>query len=266
MGCITYHARVNGVSETATTELRALEAYCDELLDADRFSDYCPNGLQVEAGGGVRRLVTGVTASLALIRAAAEAGADTLLVHHGYFWKGEDPAVRGVKAARLRELFARGISLLAYHLPLDAHPELGNNRRLGDQLGLPGARPLEAEGLLWGSDLDTPLGAEALAARITERLGREPLHVGEGPAQIRRVGWCTGAAQGMIERAAELGLDAYITGEVSEPTVHLAREHGIHFFSAGHHATERYGVQALGDHLAERFGFDHRFIDIPNPV
>ncbi|MGD8310295.1 MAG: Nif3-like dinuclear metal center hexameric protein [Chromatiales bacterium] len=248
------------------TELQALEAYCDELLDADRFDDYCPNGLQVEAGGGVQRLVTGVTASLALIRAAAEAGADTLLVHHGYFWKGEDPVVRGVKAARLRELFARGISLLAYHLPLDAHAELGNNRQLAERLGLTGAKALDEGGLLWGCDLETPLDSTGLAERIAKALDRVPLHAGEGPAAIRRLAWCTGAAQGMIERAAALGFDAYVTGEVSEPTVHLAREHGIHFFSAGHHATERYGVRALGSHLAERFGFEHRFIDIPNPV
>jgi dinuclear metal center YbgI/SA1388 family protein len=248
------------------TELQALEAYCDELLDADRFDDYCPNGLQVEAGGGVQRLVTGVTASLALIRAAAEAGADTLLVHHGYFWKGEDPVVRGVKAARLRELFARGISLLAYHLPLDAHAELGNNRQLAERLGLTGAKALDEGGLLWGCDLEPPLDSTGLAERIAKALDRVPLHAGEGPAAIRRLAWCTGAAQGMIERAAALGFDAYVTGEVSEPTVHLAREHGIHFFSAGHHATERYGVRALGSHLAERFGFEHRFIDIPNPV
>jgi dinuclear metal center YbgI/SA1388 family protein len=247
-------------------ELQELETYCDSLLDVQGFSDYCPNGIQVEAGTGVRLLVTGVSASLTLVQAAAQAGADVLLVHHGYFWKGEPPALRGVKAARVRLLFQQGLSLLAYHLPLDAHPELGNNAQLALRLGLGAAAPQEGDGLLWGADIEHPVDAQALRRHIARVLEREPLHIEAGPGVVRRLAWCTGAAQSMIERAAALGFDGYLTGEVSEPTVHLARELGLHFFGAGHHATERYGVQALGQHLAERFGIEHRFIDVPNPV
>ncbi len=247
-------------------DLRDLEAYCNDLLGADSFSDYCPNGIQVEAGVQVRRVVTGVSASLALVQAAAAAGADVLLVHHGYFWRGEAPALRGVMAGRVRALFEHRLSLLAYHLPLDGHPELGNNARLGARLGLVSAAPLEGDGLLWGADLEQPLDPSVLRRLITDALDRAPLHVEAGPPQIRRLAWCTGAAQDLIDRAASLGFDAYLTGEVSERTVHLAREHGLHFFAAGHHATERYGVQALGQHLAERFGLEHRFIEVPNPA
>jgi len=247
------------------TELRRLEAYCRQLLNAAAFTDYCPNGLQVEAGRQVRSLVTGVTASRALIEAAIETGADALLVHHGYFWKGEPAALRGVKGERVGLLFRNGISLLAYHLPLDAHPELGNNAQLGRRLGIVGA-PLGEDPLLWGAELSDPLSPGLLGKRIAEALGRTPLHIDSGPQRIHRLAWCTGAAQSMIERAAELEVDAFVTGEVSEATVHLAREHRVHFFGAGHHATERYGVQALGDHLAERFGLEHRFVEVPNPV
>jgi dinuclear metal center YbgI/SA1388 family protein len=248
-------------------ELKALETYCNELLDAGCVADYCPNGLQVEAGLEVRRLVSGVTASQALIEAAIEAGADALLVHHGYFWKGEAAPLTGIKGRRIRTLMQQGISLLAYHLPLDRHPEFGNNRQLADRLGFEGAGPVpEGDGLLWQVELGQALDADALVQRITTGLGRSPQHIPGGPASIRRIGWCTGAAQGHIEEAAALGLDAYITGEISEPTVHLARELGIHFFAAGHHATERFGVQALGDHLAQRFSLEHQFVDIPNPV
>jgi dinuclear metal center YbgI/SA1388 family protein len=245
------------------TELRDLVSFCDELLDTGSFSDYCPNGLQVEAGETVSTLVSGVTASQALIDAAAEAGADALLVHHGYFWKGEAQPLTGMKGRRVHSLYSHGISLIAYHLPLDAHIELGNNRQLADRLGLAG-EPLESGGLVWGAELDeTP---EQLSLRLHDALGREPLLLSGGPGRIRRVGWCTGAAQGYIEQAAAAGCDAFISGEVSEQTLHQAAELGIHYFAAGHHATERYGVQALGEALAGRFGIRHRFIDIPNPV
>lgn len=245
------------------TELADLVSFCDELLDAGSFSDYCPNGLQVEAGDTVKTLVSGVTASQALIDAAVEAGADALLVHHGYFWKGEAQPLIGIKGRRLRSLFEHGISLLAYHLPLDAHPELGNNRQLADRLGLDGA-PLESGGLVWVAEVDE--AAEQLSLRLHDALGRQPLHLPGGPTRIRRLAWCTGAAQGYIEQAAAAGCDAFISGEVSEQTAHQAAELGIHYFAAGHHATERYGVQALGTVLAERFGLVHRFVDIPNPV
>lgn len=248
-------------------ELKVLEAYCNDLLDVDSVADYCPNGLQVEAGREVRRLISGVTASQALIDAAVEVEADALLVHHGYFWKGEAAPLTGIKGRRIRTLMQQGISLLAYHLPLDRHPGFGNNRQLADRLGFEGGYPVpDGDGLLWQVELGEAIDADTVMQQITGALGRMPLHIPGGPASIQRVGWCTGAAQGHIEEAAALGLDAYITGEISESTVHLARELGIHFFSAGHHATERFGVQALGDHLAEHFGLEHEYVDIPNPV
>ena len=248
-------------------ELRQLVEYCDRRLEADRFDDYCPNGLQVEAAADVSRLCTGVTASLALIEAAAEAGADALLVHHGYFWRGEPAPLTGMKGRRIRTLFEHGISLLAYHLPLDAHPDLGNNRRLGDLLGIAGAGPVEgANGLLWRGRLPVPLAPADWIDAVGATLGRQPLHLPGGPVAVQDVAWCTGAAQGQIERAADLGCDAFLSGEVSEHTTHVARERGIHYLAAGHHATERLGVQALGEELARVFGLEHRFVDLDNPV
>ncbi len=248
------------------TTLAALEAYCNRLLDAGSFSDYCPNGVQVDAGTDrIGRLVTGVTASQALIDAALQWQADLLLVHHGFFWKGEPEPLTGIKGRRIRTLMLGGIGLLAYHLPLDAHPEFGNNRQLGQRLGLDGGVALEG-GLLWRAELPRAESPEQLAARISSALQRPPLHLPGGPERIRRIGWCSGAAQSLIEQAAAAELDAFVSGEVSEQTMHLARELGIHYFAAGHHATERYGVQALGLHLAERYGLEHRFIELPNPV
>jgi len=248
-------------------ELRELVAYCDDRLGAAELEDYCPNGLQVEAGTEVARLATGVTASLALIEAAADWGAQVLLVHHGYFWRGESPALIGMKGRRVRRLFEAGISLIAYHLPLDAHPELGNNRRLGDVLGLRDAAAVEgSRGLLWRGRLPEPMTPAAWVHVVAVVLGRPPLHLAGGPPEICDLAWCTGAAQGQIERVADLGCDAFLSGEVSEQTAHVACERGLHYFGAGHHATERYGVQALGDELARVFGIAHRFIDIPNPV
>ncbi len=243
--------------------------YCDQLLEADRFQDYCPNGLQIEGPDEVSRVVSGVTASQALIDAAREQQADLLLVHHGYFWKGEGPTITGIKRRRVQALLEAGIGLLAYHLPLDAHPELGNNAQLAGRLGLTEAgRFGDGHGpdLACFGKLEEPMSARELAAHILAVLGREPLVVGDGPVVIESVGWCTGAAQGYLEAAAERGLDAFISGEISEPSVHIAREYGIHYFAAGHHATERYGVQALGEHLAARYGIQHTFIDIDNPV
>lgn len=242
-----------------------------EILDAltqwlapDGFKDYCPNGLQVEGAGRVNRIISGVTASRALIDAAIAADADMILVHHGYFWKGEDQAIRGMKRERIRQLLEHDINLVAYHLPLDDHPEYGNNRQLADVLGIRNPRPLD--GLVWEGELDTPLTPTELEERLAKSLDRRPLYVGSGPSKIFRVGWCTGAAQGFIDKALEAGLDAYISGEISEPTTHTARECGIHYFAAGHHATERYGVQALGRALEQKFGVEHQFIDCDNPV
>jgi dinuclear metal center YbgI/SA1388 family protein len=243
----------------------ALAAWFGQTLEAGRFADYCPNGLQVAGRGEIAHLVSGVTASGALIERAVQAGADALVVHHGYFWRGEDPCLVGVKAARVGALMRADVSLYAYHLPLDAHPELGNNARLGAVLGLPvHGRGGDRELLFWG-DLDTPVSARDLGARVSDALGREPLLVG-GSGAVTRVAWCTGAAQDAIEEAAALGAQAFISGEISERTTHLARELGILYVAAGHHATERYGVQALAEAAAARFGLRHTFIDDPNPV
>jgi len=247
-------------------DLSRLHDFCNQLLSSQEFDDYCPNGLQVESGETVSRLVTGVTASQALIDAAVAWRADALLVHHGYFWKGESPCIRGIKGQRIRSLVRHRISLLAYHLPLDSHPELGNNRQLAERLGLVAVEPALESGLLWQGRLPESLSVQGLGRLIADRLGREPLHLPGGGAVIQRLAWCTGAAQGFIEQAATLGVDAYISGEVSEQTVHQAGELGIHYFAAGHHATERYGVQAMGERLVREFGIEHRFIDIPNPV
>lgn len=248
--------------------LNDLVAECDRYLDAARIADYCPNGLQVEGRSEVRRIVSGVTASQALLDAAVEFGADLVLVHHGYFWKSENPCITGMKQRRLKTLLFNDISLLAYHLPLDVHPEVGNNVQLAQRLGLQVEGPLEpgnprSVGLL--GSLAEPLAPAAFAALVAQALGREPLLV-DASRPIRRVAWCTGAAQGYIEQAIAAGVDAYLTGEVSESTVHTARENGISFLAAGHHATERYGVQALGEWIARRYGVEHRFVDCANPV
>lgn len=247
-------------------ELLSIIDYCNRRLDAGAFDDYCPNGLQVEVATEVRRVVSGVTASLALIEAAAQLRADLLLVHHGYFWKGEALPLVGMKGRRIRALYAAGISLAAYHLPLDAHPELGNNVLLGRLLGVDGAAAVAENGLLWAGTLPSSLRPEELADGLERQLGRQPLWLEGGPARIERLAWCTGAAQGFIERAADLGCQAFVSGEVSEHTFHQARELGIHYFAAGHHATERYGIQALGEELGREFRLDHRFVDLDNPV
>ena len=244
-----------------------LASYCQELLAVAAFDDYCPNGLQVEGTRSVRRLVTGVTASLALIEAAIAAEADALLVHHGWFWKGESPCLIGFKGRRVRALITSGASLLAYHLPLDAHPELGNNRQLAERLGIEAPEPTTAgHGLVWRGRLSAPVEGEALAVRVAAALGRVPLRIPGREAPLATIAWCSGAAQGFIAEAAALGVDAYLSGEISEQTTHLARELGLDYFAAGHHATERLGVQALGEHLAARFGLDHRFLEIDNPA
>lgn len=248
--------------------LATLMDEADRYLNAARISDYCPNGLQVEGRPQVRRIVSGVTASQALIEAAVEADADVLLVHHGYFWKGENPCITGMKRRRLQTLLANDISLLAYHLPLDVHPDVGNNVQLAAQLGITVEGPLEPEnprtvGLL--GSLAEAMSPRDFARHVHQVLGREPLLV-EGDEMIRRVGWCTGGGQGYIDQAIAAGVDLYLTGEASEQTFHSARENGISFIAAGHHATERYGVQALGDYLARRFAIEHLFIDCPNPI
>lgn len=250
-----------------TTDRATLAAYLQETLDITRFRDYCPNGLQVEGRSEIRSVVSGVTASLALLEAAVDLGADAVLVHHGYFWRGEDARVIGPKQRRLKLLLQHDINLFAYHLPLDAHPEFGNNAQLARVLGF------SPNGRFGENDLGW-LGAPAphvrcvgdLAQGVTGALGRAPLLIGDPAQAVSRVAWCTGAAHTMLGDAIAAGADVYISGEISEPVVHLAREAGVAYLACGHHATERYGVQALGEHLAQRFGVGHRFVDIPNPV
>ncbi|MBU0602351.1 MAG: Nif3-like dinuclear metal center hexameric protein [Gammaproteobacteria bacterium] len=243
-----------------------LQRHLDELLDAPRFKDYCPNGLQVEGAPDISRIVCGVTASLALIDAAIERGAQALLVHHGWFWRGEDARVLGMKRARMARLLAHDINLLAYHLPLDAHPDLGNNAQLGRVLGLRPCSTTGDQGLIWLGEPGTPTTAAQFGAHAGTKLGRTPLLVGDGQRVVRRIAWCTGGAQGYFEQAIDAGADLYISGEISEQTTHVARESGVPYIAAGHHATERYGVQALGAHLAQTFGLDTVFVDIDNPA
>ncbi len=248
--------------------LNTLVEEADRYLGSTKIQDYCPNGLQVEGRPQVMRIVSGVTASQALLDAAVEAKADLVLVHHGYFWKDENPCVVGMKQRRLKTLLRHDISLLAYHLPLDVHAEVGNNVQLARQLELTVEGPLDpADSRVVGliGSLPEPMHPRDFARRVQEVLGREPLLI-EGSEKIRRVGWCTGGGQGYIDRAIAAGVDLYISGEASEQTFHSARENDISFIAAGHHATERYGVQALGDYLARRFALEHVFIDCPNPI
>ncbi|MBN3562953.1 Nif3-like dinuclear metal center hexameric protein [Aliamphritea spongicola] len=250
-------------------KLNEIVNYTNNLLSPERYRDYCPNGLQVEGKPEVRCIVSGVTASQALLDKAVALNADLILVHHGYFWKGENPVIKGLRKRRLQTLLCHDISLLAYHLPLDGHPELGNNAQLAKQLGLITEGGLEADNpLSIGSvgRLAAPLKATEFAAQVADILGRDVLHVDAGPDMISTIAWCTGGAQGYIDKAIEHGVDAYLSGEISEPTTHSAREEGIHYFAAGHHATERYGAKALGEHLAEVFGVEHHFVDIDNPA
>ena len=246
----------------------ALENYLADFLQVPDFRDYCPNGLQVEGRAEVRRIVTGVTASAALIEAAVADKADALIVHHGYFWRGEDLRITGLRRRRIRLLLDHELNLFAYHLPLDAHSDVGNNAALARQLGLKltgrfGELDIGAHGLIQD---EGGMTLAAFSRLIEQKLGRPPLAIGDPSLRLRRIAWCTGAAQGMFEHAIALGVDAYVSGEISEQTVHVARESGVAYIAAGHHATERYGVQALGEHLAQRFGLQHRFIEVENPV
>ncbi len=249
--------------------LQDLTNYTDTFLQIDRFKDYCPNGLQVEGKGEIERIVTGVTANQALLDEACVKQADAILVHHGYFWRNEDPRVTGIKRKRLAALIYNEISLIAYHLPLDAHPEIGNNVQLARLLGIEIDDVLQSDSSsIAGSIGHFPrlIEAEDLKHLIDSMLTRTCTHVPAGPSKIKTIGWCTGAGQDFIELAIAQNLDAYLSGEISEPTAHLAREAGIHYFAAGHHATERYGIRALGEHLAQKFDVLHKFVDIDNPA
>lgn len=247
----------------------ALADLLDDYLQVNAFDDYCPNGLQVDAGAPIARIVTGVTACEALIDAAIAKDAQAILVHHGYFWKGEAAPLTGMKGTRVRKLMQHGISLLAYHLPLDAHRVVGNNVQLTRALGLTLVEPLyptQKQPIGDIATLSAPVTPAEFAATITHALEREPLHIASGRTTLQRIGICTGGAQDMIEQAAKMGCDAYLSGEISERTTHQARELGLDYFACGHHATERGGIQALGEYVRDTLGVAVTFVDIANPA
>jgi dinuclear metal center YbgI/SA1388 family protein len=248
------------------TRTSEIDLYLNDLLAVGQFKDYGPNGLQVQGKSEAQRWVGGVTASRALIEAAIAQRADAVLVHHGLFWRGQDGRLTGWLGERVRALMTHGINLLAYHLPLDAHPEYGNNAQLGRRMGWRAEAQFGEQGLGWIGRLPAAQTLDALAAQLSQQLGRAPLALPGDGRTLQRVAWCTGGAQGYFEAAIAAGADVFVTGEVSEPQMHLAAESGVAFIAAGHHATERGGVQALGQHLAERFALDWTFIDLPNPA
>lgn len=247
-------------------KLNDLTQYLTQILQPERFNDYCPNGLQVEGKTTLQTIVTGVTASQALIDQAIARGADAILVHHGYFWRGESPVLTGIKKQRIKTLLAHDVSLYAYHLPLDSHPLFGNNVMLGQQLGLPITRWLDDKNMLAVSDFDQPVSLQSLQHQIGQSLRRIPQLIGDADRKVTSIAWCTGAAQQYIEQVMAANVDVFLSGEISEQTVHLARESNTAYLAAGHHATERYGIAALGQHLSEQLGITHEFVDIDNPV
>lgn len=247
-------------------QLKELNHYIAQLLLPEHFNDYCPNGLQVEGKSEIKRIVTGVTASMALLQAAQAEGADAILVHHGYFWRGESSVVTGIKKRRLQFLLAHEINLFAYHLPLDAHADLGNNVMLGKVLGFSSLAYLDDKNMMPWVQLGHDKRLSVFADEVSAKLNRQVQYIGDPDKPIKTVAWCTGAAQSYMEQAISHGIDVFISGEISEQTVHLARESNTAYISAGHHATERYGIKALGEHLAEKFDLHHQFIDIDNPI
>ncbi len=246
--------------------LHELNNYIASLLETGRFRDYCPNGVQVEGRAEIRRIATAVTASQQVLEAAATWGADAILVHHGYFWRNEDSAITGIKKRRIAHLLRHDISLLAYHLPLDAHDELGNNAQLGRVLGFVELGRFGEQDIAFHGDLAQTQKLGDLAQHIAVQLQRSPQVIGNPQRSITRIAWCSGAAQGHFEAAIALGVDAFLTGEISEQNVHVAEETGVAFIAAGHHATERYGIHALGAHVADRYNLEHRFFDQDIPV
>lgn len=251
-------------------KIETLVNYCDTLLNAPAFKDYAPNGLQVQGKADIQVLVSGVTACQALIDKAIELNADALLVHHGYFWKNEPAPIVGMKGERITKLIKHDMNLVAYHLPLDAHTKLGNNAQLGKLLGVTDVSVIGqggAEGLLFTGKLPKPVTAQVFADTLNQVLNRAPTVITPSDNHtIERIAWCSGGAQGFFDQAVTVGVDAYISGEISEPNAHIARESNVAYFAIGHHASERYGVAALGAHLAEHFGLIHHFIDIDNPA
>lgn len=247
----------------------AFLARLDEILTPHLFTDYCPNGLQVEGREDVRVVVTGVTASQALIDAAAARGADAIVVHHGILWNGASLVVKGSHRRRLETLLRHGLTLAAYHLPLDRHPDVGNNAPALRDLGLVDLAPFAAHKgtpIGWKGRFETPIDPSELVARVASYYGRAPLAFLDGPDRISTLGLVSGAAQGDLGKAVEERLDAFVTGEVSEPQWHLAKEERVHFLSVGHHASERVGPRRLAEWITTHLGLDATFVDIPNPV
>lgn len=243
-----------------------LVSYLDQVLESMKFDDYSPNGLQVEGRQTINRIVTGVTASQELLNEAVHRNADAVLVHHGYFWKGENPRITGIRRQRLATLLKHDINLIAYHLPLDAHPELGNNAQWAKAMGwIPEGR-FGGQDMGWYGSLSTNSCLAELGLHIENTLGRKPMLIGEPERPIRRIAWCSGGAQNYIEAAAALGVDAFLSGEISEQTTHVARESGIAYLACGHHATERFGARALADFLSQTQGLQCEFIDVDNPA
>jgi dinuclear metal center YbgI/SA1388 family protein len=242
---------------------KTLEKYLNKYLNVANFSDYCPNGLQIEGKSQIRKIITGVSANQDLIDRAIDENADALLVHHGFFWKGENQAITGIKKNRIKALLAHDINLFEYHLPLDAHPLVGNNAQLAQRFNIQNPRPI-GDTLVWQGEVDLSLGA--LNQIIEKSLNRPPLVFGADDTIIKKISWCSGSAQTYIQHAIEAGAEVFITGEISEQIPAIAKENNIAYIAAGHHATERYGVQALGQHLAQKFELDYQFIEVDNVV
>jgi dinuclear metal center YbgI/SA1388 family protein len=240
-----------------------LESYCGDYLSVDQFKDYCPNGLQIEGCKEITSIISGVSANLDLIERAIDEKADALFVHHGFFWKNEEAKITGIKRNRIAQLLANNINLFAYHLPLDAHTEVGNNIELAKKLGIHNPTPI-GDTLVWQGEINTTL--VDFSQMVSQALNRTPLVFGDDSKQLKRITWCTGGAQSYIDHGIAVGADVFLTGEVSEQIPAIAKENDIAFISAGHHATERYGVQALCQHLSDKFDLKHQFIDIDNQV
>jgi dinuclear metal center YbgI/SA1388 family protein len=248
----------------------SFELALNELLKPELIKDFCPNGLQIQGASEIKKVITGVTATQALIDRAIEEKADTIVVHHGYFWKNESYVIRGMKYNRIKALIDNDINLFAYHLPLDIHPEYGNNAQLAKLLNIKVTGPLEPgneQSVSIRGELEQTASGQQLAKLISQSLARECIHVSPNiDKPIKTLAWCTGGGQNFIELAAEQGVDAFISGEISEQTTHVAREMGIHYFAAGHHATERYGAMSLADYISKDLNLDCQFIDIDNPA
>jgi dinuclear metal center YbgI/SA1388 family protein len=246
--------------------INELNHYTQQLMQVDRFKDYSPNGLQVEGKNEIVKIVTGVTASMALLIAAQQAGADLILVHHGYFWRNEDARIVGIKRKRLKFILEHDLNLMAYHLPLDAHAQLGNNVQLGNVLGIEAAAYDAKNDLVAYGYLKQAMKLKDFVRHVEILLQRPALFIGDSEKMVQKIAWCTGAAQSYMDSVITSNADVFISGEISEQTTHQALESGVAFIAAGHHATERYGINALGEHLAEKFNLKHEFIDINNPV